>query len=285
MKLADAKGALVGAAFLGIAILGGFALLADWHVDRAYRHVVVEAFNINDVARISVNCQRAETVEASPGKERVDLGWLDPDDRVSISTYNESGDAAWGYRILISGHAKPAFEGSRGQADAAGFPADEFSVVMAKSFTAGGDPLGTVGCDQALEADGLPGYVKLPDDTDVQTVDGVRELWQPRTSPFAAIEAAATLALPLMALAGFIAAASTAGVRRLIRAHWQVSLAIAIVGLLFNFLQSYGLDGLLLFVEGGGVVLLLFSALVSVCPHTASRCQSDSSKPAPTNRP
>lgn len=269
---------LVGGGLVGLLVLAIAALLANWHVERAYRHVVVEVFNVNDVVRVSVNCERALAVPASAGPERIDLGWLSPDDRVSISDFNETGNAAWGVRIISNGEVE--FEQQRGQANLAGFRAGEYAVVMAQSFTAAGDPLGAIGCGPPLLVAGLPNYQRSPDDHKVETTDGARDRWQSPTFPFALIGFSADWSLLVLAVAGFVAAIGVAQVRDLIRRHWRLSLLVAFLNLIFNLWRQFGVEGLLLCGEGVGVILLLLTAVVALWPHTGPPCLTSSSTPS-----
>ncbi len=254
----------LGVGLLAVFTLGMLVLVAAWHIDRAYRHVVIEVYNVNDVARVNVDCHRAMTVSADDGPQTIDLGYLSPDDRIALSAFNEIGDASWGFRVVSNG--RTVFDKERGRARAAGFPAAEYAVVMAKSITADGDMLGTIGCDPPLVVSpDLVSYRRSADNLTVSREQGVRQPWQPPASPYALMETMADWSLPLLGLIGLAVALVTPEVRALVRRHWKISLAIAILGLLLNLWQQFGLDGLVLSVElFGGVALLLFAAAVNI---------------------
>lgn len=258
---------IFGGALLGVFAVGMLLLAAAWHIDRAYRHVVVEVHNVNDVGWVNVNCQRVVSVSSDDSPRTIDLGYLSPDDRVSLSGFNEIGDAAWGFRVISNGHT--VFDRERGRAQAAGFPADEHAVVMAESLTADGDMLGMIGCDPLLlVSPELVSYQRSPDNPAGDGEEGVREQWRSPDFPYALIEGVADWVLPVLALIGFAVALATPEVRALVRRHWKISLislAIALAGLLLNLWRQFGLDGLILSVElFGGVGLLLFAAVVNI---------------------
>jgi hypothetical protein len=254
---------LIGMGLLAVLALGFVMLAASWHIDRAYRHLVVEVNNINDIGRVNVDCQRAATVSADEGPRTIDLGYLSPDDRVALSAFNEIGDSAWGFRVISNG--RTVFDQERGRARAAGFPAEEHAVVMAKSITADGDMLGTIGCDPPLVVSpDLTSYSLSPDDGVVTEKKGVRQPWQAPKYPYALIKAVAAWVLPLLALIGFVAAAATPGVRTRLRRYWKISLAITATGLLLTLRREFGLDGLILSIEMLGGAALLFAAAVNI---------------------
>jgi hypothetical protein len=274
---AAARAKLAASLLLGLFLFGVVVLIADWYVGAAYRHVVVDVSNVDDRARIDVNCRRALSLAAGEGTRSVDLGWLGPEDRIYLSEYNERGGAAWGFRVS-NGRVVRSF--GDGHAGVTGQGAAPFGVAMAELLTANGDRIGMVGCSPpGLVTDLVAGYQQSPDARVVSKREEEAPLWDPPRFPFALIEGLASL-VPVLALIGFLAAASIARVRDLIRRHRVASGAFAVLNLLISLTKDPGPQALLLWFEIIGMALLLVSAIVAVWPHTGACCQTSCSTPA-----
>jgi hypothetical protein len=278
---ATARSKLAAALLLCLFLLAGAALIADWYLDSAYRHVVVEVSNVDDTARVDVNCRRALSLAAGEGAKTVDLGWLGPEDRIYLSQYNERGGAAWGFKVS---NGEVVLNFSDGHAGVTGHGAGPYGIAMAKLVTANGDEIGTVGCaPPVLVSDSVVAYQQSPDMRAVLKRDEEAPLWDPPRFPYALIENLADL-VPLFALAGFIAAVSIARVRALIRRHRAISGAVGLLQLLLGLTTSTGSQVLLVWFLGIGLILLLVSAVV-VWPHTGSCCLTSCSTPEPEVNP
>lgn len=282
MKVPAVRAKLAAAFLLGLFLFAVAVLIADWYVGAAYRHVVVEVSNVDDTARVDVNCKRALSLAADEGTRTADLGWLDPEDRVYLSEYNQRGGAAWGF--IVTG-GKEVVRYNHGHAGVTGQGAGAYGVAMAKLLTANGDRVGTVGCSPPeLVADSLPSYQQSPDARMVSQQREEAPLWDPPRFPFALIEGLAGL-MPVFALVGFVAVASIARVRSLIGRHWRISLFVGALNLLRGLLAGVGPEAMLICFEGIGLILLLVSAAVVVWPHTGTRCLTNCSTPAPKPNP
>jgi hypothetical protein len=282
LRVPAARAKLAAAFLLGLFLFAVAVLIADWYVGAAYRHVVVEVSNVDDIARVDVNCERALSLAADEGTGTADLGWLDPEDRVYLSEYNKRGGAAWGFRVT---GGKEVVSYNHGHAGVTGQGAGAYGVGMAKLLTANGNRIGTIGCSPpGLVADSVVSYQQSPDARMVSKQAGEAPLWDPPRFPFALIAGLADL-MPLFALTGFIVVASIARVRKLIRRHWRISLFVGALNLLRGILTGGGPEALLICFEGIGLILLLVSALVVVWPHTGSRCLTSCSTTAPNPNP
>jgi hypothetical protein len=249
---------IAGTILLLLLLVGTVVLAGGWHVNRTYRHVVVKVWNLDDSAQVFVNCELVRTVEPRPGSARIDLGWLSPDDRIYLSSRNEYGDAAWAFRIISNGRV--VFRDHRGRAGTAGVPAAEHAVVMAQSLTADGDPLGELGCVSPLDvAPRLHDYKRSDDEAGVPWADGSRSRWKAATYPFAILTAARGWTFALLAIAGYLGAASLPPVRRWVRKNWKIGGLIAVFLFLLELTLLVGVGGILLGAQLLGIVLLLIS--------------------------
>jgi hypothetical protein len=273
---------LVAALLLALFLLGVGVLIADWYVGAAYRHVVADVSNVDGTARIDVNCRRALKVDADEGSPSVDLGYLDPEDRIYLSVYNERGAAAWGVQV-DNGQVVRDF--SNGHAGVTGRGTGPYGIAMAQLVTADGDRIGTVGCAlPGLVSDSLANYQQAPEMRAMLNRHEAPLPWDPPRFPFALIEGLADL-VPLLALLGFVAAASIARVRSLIDRHRVISFTVGALNLFLGLTKSVGWEVLLIWFNYVGLTLLLVSAVVTAWPHTGSRCLTSCSTPDPKPNP
>ncbi len=282
---AATRAKLVAASLLALFLLTVAVLLADWYVGAAYRHVVIEVSNVDDTARIDVNCRRVLVLDAGEGTETADLGWLRPQDRVYVSEYNERGGAAWGFKVMINGEEKHDF--SDGHAGMTGQGAGPYGVAMAEAITADGVHLGTLGCAQHdhLVSDSLVDYQQAPEMVAMEDRGEEPPDWDAPRFPQAQIEDVAVPLAVIVATFGVVLALCTARVRRLIRRHRFISFAFGALNLFLGLTQGVGLEALLFWYVGVGLLLLLVSGVVAVWPHTGSCCLTSCSTPDPKPSP
>jgi hypothetical protein len=254
---------LIGSFLLLVLVLGGLAIVAALNVRQNYDHVVVEVFNVDDIVRVSVDCQVALVVKAEEGEGRVDLGYLEDDDEISFSVYNVTGGAAWGIRVLSDGN--PILRRHRGNADAFGIRAAQRAIVEAKSISAAGSFHGTEGCDAPLNvAPALRHRYR-----DLATVEGSRSAgepkkeWEEARSAFGAVLAAADLSPIVVALLGAVAALATPSIRGRLWGRWQFGGVVAVVALLFEVWDKFGWEGIGYLAEIVGVLALV----LAICVH------------------
>ena len=265
---------------LGLFILAMAILLAHWYVKTTHRHVGVEISNVDDIARVDIDCRRA-LVLSGEGSKYADLGWLAPGDRIYLSDYNKRGAAAWTYTLTIDG-VEHTF--SSGHAGVTGRVAESYSTAFALLVTANGAQIGSIGCDPpSLVSSSVKNYQQSPDAAAVSKQKEAAPLWHPSRFPFALIEDLTDL-MPVFAAAGWIAAISTACVRRRITNPRLIGAVATAFGLFVALTHSYGLQVLVAWLVVIGLGLLLVSA-IALWPHTGPQCPTDSSTPAPKPNP
>lgn len=156
---------LLGVGLAVLLCLGCAGLIGRQWLRDSRNHVVIEASNISDIETIFVNCRFAGKVGAKAGERPFDLGYLRPDDRVSISATNIVGkDATFGFRGTSNG--REIFHRESRRAHAAGGAVEPAAVFFAETYSADGAFLGDAGCqDPAAVSDQLSeSYTQLPDD-------------------------------------------------------------------------------------------------------------------------
>jgi hypothetical protein len=279
-------GAVLGAVLLLCLFVVATAIwIGDRYVGYAYRHVVVEISNVAGIARVDVDCRRAESVEAGEGPKRVDLGWLSPGERIFLSEYNERGAAAWGFKVIVNGEVVREF--NKGHAGVTGKETGPYAVAMAKQISADGNVVGSIGCGlSGLVSKSLGDYQQSPQARALlkRKDPPLLRRWDPPRSPYASIESLAGL-VPAFALVGFVTAFSLARVREWIFSHGIVAAVTGLLSLINGFLKTLGPGALLVAFEGLGLLLLLLSAVLLAWPHTGSRWLTSSSTPAPKPNP
>jgi hypothetical protein len=133
-------------------------------VRSASRHVIVEAQTVNDEEQIFVNCRAPFLVDSSIEPERFDLGWLQPDDKISLAVLNLRGDDT-SVRFVGHSNGEEIFNYDRGGAAAAALPARPGFWAFEETYTADGDPIRDSGCQQKVfVAPDLVDYSPLVDD-------------------------------------------------------------------------------------------------------------------------
>ncbi len=200
--------------------LAGLAIAGSREVVlRTQPHVVVDVYNVDGTVQVSVNCSQAVAVTTGEASER-DLGFMPSDNRIFVSTISHDRHPAWGFRISSNGRV--FFEEGRGHAKTPLAPSTEAdAVVFAEAFTAAGEHLGPLGCQESavVSKSDIPGYVQSPDDGKVAMASAEKSPFQPRHFPYGQIDTLGRWSLPMLAVMGVIAAIATPPIRRLAWAH------------------------------------------------------------------
>lgn len=248
---------LAGAALLLVLVLGVAAALVAISVRQNYNHVVVDLFNVNDLARVTVNCRVALVVDAEGHSGRADLGYLPDDSVITFSVYNDAGGAAWGFRGSSDGEV--FFRNQAGHAGGVGFPADEKAIVLSRSFLATGSSQGVEGCDPpGIVAPGLRrSYRQLPEAEGAQKGSEPPPAWKEARPGLGLISAMGAAAPAVMAVLGVISALLTPAIRNRLWGKWQVGGVIGSIALLFALWEKFGWEGLLVLGEMLGIVFLV----------------------------
>lgn len=213
------SGIAVGLLLLTIGLLG-LAIAGSREVVLGTQpHVVVDIYNVDGTVQVSVNCSQAVVVTTGEASE-LDLGFMPSDDRIFISTISRDRHPAWGFRISSNGNVFE--EEKRGHAKTPLAPSTEAdAVVFAKAFTAAGEYLAPIGCQESgvVSKSDVPGYVQSPDDAKVAMANAEESPFQPRHFPYGQIDTLGRWSLPAIAVLGAIAALATPSIRRLAWSH------------------------------------------------------------------
>ncbi len=267
---------------LALALVTGlFVTVAGWYVRQDYRHVRVALSDIDDIAKVAVNCRTALIVGARRGKGEIDLGLLSTDDAVTVSVFNKNGDADWW--IHATSNDKDVLSMHSPQASATSIGDDEHTVVMVQSFTAGGRILGPTGCSRPLLVSShLADYRQSPDSLRPNQPHGVQAGLWPHLPVLTVIEESATAAFALTALLGFVVALTAPGLWPWIRGRWHYGFVVGLLGLLLGLYGTLGPEATLKSIELIGVALLATMAFVHV---RAGRAAGDLDPPSPRKSP
>jgi hypothetical protein len=144
--------------------------------------VVVEAEVTEDLEQVFVNCQFVGT--AAPGGPETasfDLGWLKPDDRISLAVVNLNGSSADVYfRGIIDG--EEIFHPKKGSLAVPGISIrSRRKYVFERTYSADGDLIGGAGCQRSRFVALASGeYMRLADDS---RASGVSERSDARLRP------------------------------------------------------------------------------------------------------
>jgi hypothetical protein len=234
---------------VGLGAAGGRRLLLDTH-----QHVVIDISGIDGIAEIFIDCHLAARIESGEGGATIDLGWLEPDDRIYISVTSIDNTPAWNFSA--SGNGRPLFNERRGATELPQLTATAHAVVFAKGFSAGGAELGRVGC-QPPDVVAIEGYAWSPDDKEVAEVTGAKSSYRRANDFYDSVDAIGSRSLLVLAGLGIVAAILTPSIRRAVAAH--KGLSGAALGILSaGFIEISVLPALLTF---GGILLLLWVAL------------------------
>jgi hypothetical protein len=273
----------VGIALFFLLLAGAAILAGNFYFEHTRRHVVVEILDADDTVRVDVDCRRAGTVIAGDDVRTFDLGWLAPDEPVSISVSNDRGGAAWGYRVRSNGkvvaEVKP---GALGSADPF---AEEFAVAMVATYAATGRPLGSIGCDRPdfVPAD-AGDYQYLPGAGASGGGPGAPTHWSAAGFPVEPVHDAAAWVIPVLVALGYLAALGTKSIRDFLRSPLRIGIVatlLLVVPRAVELALGFGLSGALVYVAIFGILLLVCATVVSIWPHTGSPCQDSSSTLSP----
>lgn len=154
---------------LAFVLIGvGLFLLMVWlgrvWLRDARHEVVVQLAVTDDRAMAFVNCNPVGEVSPQDRYNRFDLGWLRPDDRISIALGNVGQkDASLTGSIEINGTLIPIRYGSP---TTPGVPARENGrpFVLERTYLADGDSIGSAGCHQPRFVSLLVGEYLFLDD-------------------------------------------------------------------------------------------------------------------------
>ena len=258
----------VGFMLLLIGILGLWLLQNRETVLSTQPHVVVDISNVEGTVQVSVDCEQAVSVNTGEART-LDLGRMPPGRQVFISTISRDRHPAWDVRIRSNGSI--VFENERGHAKAPLVPRTQAdAVVFAEAFTAGGERLGHIGCQEpgVVSKSDVPGYTQSPDDGEVPEAEVEESSFQPRHFPYDQIDALGRWSLQALAVLGAIAAIGTPAIRRLAWSHKGVLVtgALAVLG---AGLQVADIPTILTFA---GTVLLFAVASFLVMGEARTRC-------------
>lgn len=251
---------LLAVGSIGLALAAGRALLLQTH-----RHVIVEISNVDGIEQVFIDCHLAVRVESGESGGTFDLGWLQPDDRIFLSTTSIDRNPAWSFRGSSNGTA--LFEESRGNAELPRFAAPAHAVVFAEAFLAGGPELGEIGC-QPPEIVAVEGYARSPDDEKVAEVTEAKSSYRRPNELFDWIDAIGHRSLVALAVLGAFAAIGTPSIRRSAWSHKGrlAGGALAILGA-----GLFGIAALPTVLTLGGILLLFAVSIVLVLPASAGR--------------
>lgn len=199
---------------VGLAIAGSREVVL-----RTQPHVAVDVYNVDGTVQVSVNCSQAVAVTTGEASN-LDLGFMPSDARIFVSTISLDRHPAWGLRISSNGNV--FFEEGQGHAKTPLAPSTEAdAVVFAEAFTAAGEHLGPIGCQESalVSKSDVPDYTRSPDDDKVAAADAEESPFQPRHFPYDQIDTLGRWSLSMLALMGVIAAIATPPIRRLAWAH------------------------------------------------------------------
>ncbi len=240
----------IGSLLIAI-ILAGLALtVGRAHLRQTHRHVVVEVSNVDGIAQVFIDCNLALRVQTGESWS-FDLGWLEPDDDIYLSTTSLDGTPAWGFHGTSNG--EPLFNKRGGDAELARYAAEAHGVVFARAFSASGEDLGTIGC-QPPGIVTIEGYALSPDDEEVARVDAADSSYRQENRLYDWIDVLGKWSLAVLALAGVAAAAATPLIRRIAWAHKG---RVAGGGLALIGAGAFALDSLPTIITAAGLLLLL----------------------------
>lgn len=218
---------LLAIGLLGLALFGSREIVL-----RTQPHVEVDISNVDGTVQVSVNCSQAVAVTTGEALG-LDLGFVPSDDRIFISTISHDHHPSWGFQISSNGSV--FFAEKQGHAKTPLAPStDANAVVFAEAFTAAGEELGSIGCQEPaiVSKSDVPGYVQSPDDSKVAMVNAEESPFQPRHFPYGQIDVLGRRSLPVLAVLGAIVAIGTPSIRRLAWSHkgGLVTGALAVLG-------------------------------------------------------
>lgn len=129
--------------FLAAAVLGRASQIGR-------HHVVVDVYNIDNYAQVFVNCVQHRRMLQDGDRATLDLGWLPPQDLITLQARNREGSYSWGFKLRVDGRVIAV--DARGTAGPDGVGADngrvgyEHGITHRRTYNAAGYLVGDFGC-------------------------------------------------------------------------------------------------------------------------------------------
>jgi len=209
---------LLAIASLGLAFAGGRWLLLETR-----HHVVVEISRADGIEQVFIDCHLAARVESGEPSKSVDLGWLEPDDRIFISTTSIDSSPAWDFYGTSNGGF--LFHESRGSTTLPRYKATAQAVVFAQAFSAAGAKLGAIGCQApgavADDVVDVEGYAWSPDDKEVPETTDTRSSYRRPNDFYDRVDGTGGWSLVALGVLGAVLTIAIGPTRGLIQKHWK----------------------------------------------------------------
>ncbi len=263
----NGRGSQIAIGFLLLAIgMVGVALAVGREFDlRNQPHVVVKISNVDGTVQVFVGCEQAAVVTTGEARE-LDLGRIPSDEGIFVSLISHDHSPSWDVEAFRNGNA--VLEDSRGYAEALSFETEANAVVAAKAFTAGGNPLGSTGCQapDLVDKTEVPEYLESPDESKVPAAKADESPYGPRHFPYDQIDAAGRWSLAALALLGVTVALGSTPIRRLAKSYRSriggTAEVLSVVGILLTVVTTIALGVLLAALTVAGVALLFAVSLI-----------------------
>ncbi|HET8863198.1 MAG TPA: hypothetical protein VFM94_08110 [Solirubrobacterales bacterium] len=209
----------IGSLLLTIGLLGLLSHGSMEFVRHTHPDVEGDVSNVAGTVQISVECEQAAAVtsgEALP----LDLGYMSPDTQIFVSVLSSDQHPAWDIELRSNGDT--FFEDRQGNAKTPLAPrTDANAIVFARAFTAGGEEVGSIGCQglDVVSRREVPDYVPASAEKEAPRSSADESPFRPRHSPYEQIDALGRWSPLVLAVLGVIAAATASPVRRLAWSH------------------------------------------------------------------
>lgn len=254
---------LLAIGLLGVALAVGRELVLHFQPQ-----VEVDVTHVDGTVQVSVECEQA--AEIVTGEARVlDLGRMPPDTRVFVSVLSSNHHPAWSIEMRSNGGG--FYESRRGHAKTPLAPRTEADqIVFVRAFTAEGDELGSIGCQdvEVVSESDVPRYIPSPDEKKTEEVGEEESPFQPRDPPYGWIATVGRWSLIPLAVLGALLTIAIGPTRRLIQKHWRwASGALAFLASIATaFFGVLGPAALVTTLTVSGTLLLFAMALLLMRP-------------------
>ncbi len=263
----NGRGSQIAIGLLLLAIgMAGVALAVGREFDlHTQPHVVAKIFNVDGTVQVFVGCEQAAVVATGEARE-LDLGRIPSDEGIFVSVISRDHNPSWDVETFSNGNA--VLEDSKGYAEVPGFEAEANAVVFAEAFTAGGEELGSTGCQapDLVDKAEIPEYLKSPDESEAPAAKADESPYGPRHFPYDQIDAVGRWSLPALALLGVIVAFGSTPIRRLARSYRShiggTAGVLSVVGILLTVVTTIAFGVLLAALTVAGVALLFAVSLI-----------------------